>query len=69
MARIARLMTTLANVLRGIERSVMPRWLEHVWVSPFRFQNGRIIPLRQYSGICSVDQTWLNILVSHVTTA
>ena len=68
-AGIARLMTTLANLLPGIERSVMPRWLEHVRASPFRFQNGRIIPLRQSSGICPVDQTWLKILVSHVTTA
>ena len=47
MAGIARLMTILANVLPGIERSVMPRWLEHVRASRFRFQNGRIIPLRQ----------------------
>ena len=69
MAGIARLMTTLANVLPGIERSVMPRWLEHVMASPLRFQNGRIVPLRQSSGICSVDQTWLKMLVSHVTTA
>ena len=69
MAGIARLMTTLANVLPGIERRVMPLGLEHVRASPFRFQNGRIIPLRQSSGICSVDQTWLKILVSHVTAA
>ena len=53
MAGIARLMTTLANVLPGIERSVMPRWLEHVRASPFRFQNGRIISLRQSSGVMS----------------
>ena len=62
-------MTTLANVLPGIERSVMPRWLEHVRASPFRLQNGRIIPLGQSSGIWSVDQTWLKMLVSHVMTA
>ena len=64
MAVIARLMTTLANVLPGIERKVMARWLEHVRASPFRFQNGWIIPLRQSSGICSVDQTWLKKLVT-----
>ena len=57
------------KVLPGIETSVMPRWLEHVRTSPLRFQNGRIIPLRQSSGICSVNQTWLKMLVSHVTTA
>ena len=43
--------------------------LEHVRSSPFRFQNRRIIPLSQSSAICSVDQTWLKMLVSHVTTA
>ena len=48
----------------GIERSVMPRWLEHLL-----FQKGRIISLHQSSGICSVDQAWLKMLVSHVTTA
>ena len=69
MTGIARLMTTLANVLPGIERSEMPRWLEHVRASHLRFQNGRIISLRQSSGICSVNQTWLKMLVSHVKTA
>ena len=64
MAGIARLMTTLANVLPGIERSGVPRWVEHLL-----FQKGRIIPLHQSSGICSVDQAWLKTLVSRVTTA
>ena len=50
MTGIARLMTTLANVLPGIERSVMPRWLEHVRALHLRFRTEGLFPCANLQG-------------------
>ena len=54
-----------ARSFPGIDRRVIPRWLAQVTRSPLRFQNGRIMPLRQSSGIFSVIQTQFIITCNH----
>ena len=41
------------------------RWFAQVRRSPLRFQNGRMMPLRQSSGIFSLIQTQFIITCSH----
>ena len=54
-----------ARSFPGIVRRVIPRWFAQVRRSPLRFQNGRMMPLRQSSGIFSLIQTQFIINCSH----
>ena len=49
----------------GIDRRVIPRWFAQVRRSPLRFQNGRMMPLRESSAIFSLIQTQFIITCSH----
>ena len=46
-----------ARSFPGIDKRVIPRWFAQVRRSTLRFQNGRMMPLRQSSGIFSLIQT------------
>ena len=54
-----------AKSFPGIDRRVIPRWFAQVRWSPLRFQNGRMMPLRQSSGIFSFIQTQFIITCRH----
>ena len=54
-----------ARSFPGIDKRVTPRWFAQVRRSPLRFQNGRMMPLRQSSGIFSLIQTQFIITCSH----
>ena len=46
-----------ARSFPGIDKRVIPRWFAQIRRSPLRFQNARMMPLRQSSGIVSLIQT------------
>ena len=54
-----------ARSFPGIDKRVIPRWFAQVRRSPLRFQNGRMMPLRQSSGIVSFIQTQFIITCSN----
>ena len=54
-----------ARSFPGIDKRVIPRWFAQIRRSPLRFQNGRMMPLRQSSGIVSLIQTQFIITCSH----
>ncbi len=54
-----------ARSFPGIDKRVIPRWFAQVRRSPFRFQNGRMMPLRQSSGTFSLIHTQFIITCSH----
>ena len=54
-----------ARSFPGIDKRVIPRWFAQIRRSPLRFQNGRMMPLRQSSGIFSLIQTQFIITCSH----
>ena len=54
-----------ARSFPGIDKRVIHRWFPLVRRSPLRFQNGRMMPLRQSSGIFSLIQTQFIITCSH----
>ena len=54
-----------ARSFPGIDKRVIPRWFAQVRRSPLRFQNGRMIPIRQSSGIVSLTQPQFFITCSH----
>ena len=54
-----------ARSFPGIDKRVIPRWFAQVRRSPLRFQNGRMMPLRQSSGIFSLIQTQIINTCSH----
>ena len=49
----------MANSFPGMESRVMPRWFEHTSLFPLFFQKGRMIPLRQSSGMVFLIHTML----------
>ena len=53
-----------ARSFPGIDKRVIPRSFAQVRRSPLRFQNGRMMPLRQSSGIFSLIQTQFIITCS-----
>ena len=54
-----------ARSYHDIDKRVIPMWFVQVRRSPLRFQNGRMMPLRQSSGIFSLIQTQFIITCSH----
>ena len=54
-----------ARRFHSIDRRVISRWFAQVRRSPLRFQNGRMMPLRQSSGIFSVIQTQYIFTCNH----
>ena len=54
-----------ARSFPGIDKRVIPRWFAQVRRSPLRFQNGRMMPLRQSSEIFSLIQAQFIITCSY----
>ena len=50
----------------GMESRVMPLWFEHTFLFHFFFQKGRMIPLRQSSGMVFLIYTMLIMYASHL---
>ena len=53
----------MANSFPGMESSVMPRWFEDTSLFPLFFQKGRMIPLRESSGMVFLIHTIILIIM------